>query len=349
MQREESVERKHMESKSDLASSSSPRSGGSRRAILRGLGVVLPPLLTIVVLIWAWNTIENYILRPIESGVRQAIVWSIPDKTFSESPEGSIINSTASRIGFLYHGTEYVPGPTGRRYIPDYVKKSVDEQADYFGDYSPAPATANAYWHRYVQLTYMPRWQVVPIFVCVFTIVLYFLGRLFTVGMGRWFVQGFDHAILSIPIVNKVYGSVKQVTDFAFSERDIEFNRVVAIQYPREGIWSLGFVTGDSMREIAEATGEQMLSVLMPTSPMPMTGFTVTVKKSEAIDLNLTVDEAIQFVVSCGVVVPNQQRVDTLTAPGSTTTIVPPTIMPATAEQDLAEQDLTDPPPRPSP
>ena len=64
------------------------------------------------------------------------------------------------------------------------------------------------------------------------------------------------------------------------------------------------------MREISEATGEPMLSVLMPTSPMPMTGFTVTIKKSEAIDLNLTVDEAIQFIVSCGVVVPPQQRVD---------------------------------------
>ena len=188
-----------------------------------------------------------------------------------------------------------MPGPTGRRYLPDYVKKLVDDLSDYFGTYSPPPASANAYWHRYVQLQYMPRWQVVPIFICVFTIVLYFLGRLFTLGMGRWFVKGFDHAILSIPVVNKVYGSVKQVTDFAFSEREIEFNRVVAIQYPREGIWSLGFVTGDSMREIAEATGEQMLSVLMPTRPMPMTGFTVTVKKSEALDLNLTVDEAIQF------------------------------------------------------
>ena len=84
-------------------------------------------------------------------------------------------------------------------------------------------------------------------------------------------ILGFDAAILRIPIVNKVYGSVKQVTDFAFSEREIEFNRVVAIQYPREGIWSLGFVTGNSMREISEATGEPMLSVLMPTSPMPMT------------------------------------------------------------------------------
>lgn len=64
------------------------------------------------------------------------------------------------------------------------------------------------------------------------------------------------------------------------------------------------------MAEIAEATGEPMLSVLMPTSPMPMTGFTVTVKRSEAIDLDLTVDEALQFVISCGVVVPPQQRVE---------------------------------------
>ncbi len=147
-------------------------------------------------------------------------------------------------------------------------------------------------------------------FLIVFLTLLYFFGRLFTFGLGRWFVRQFDATILRIPIVNKVYGGVKQVTDFAFSEREIEFNRVVAIQYPREGIWSLGFVTGNSMREIAEISGEPMLSVLMPTSPMPMTGFTVTVRRSEAIDLDLTVDEAIQFVVSCGVVVPLQQRVE---------------------------------------
>jgi uncharacterized membrane protein len=326
-----------MDSKTKKAKSPPPRSGSSRRAILRGLGIVLPPLLTIVVLIWAWNTIETYVLRPIESGVQHAIVWSIPDKTFSDLPKGAIANSTGKTEGFLYNGTEYIPGPTGRRYLPDYVKKLVDDQSDYFGAYYPPPASSNAYWHRYVQLRYMPRWQVVPIFVCVFTIVLYFLGRLFTLGMGRWFVKGFDHAILSIPVVNKVYGSVKQVTDFAFSEREIEFNRVVAIQYPREGIWSLGFVTGDSMREIAEATGEQMLSVLMPTSPMPMTGFTVTVKKSEAIDLNLTVDEAIQFVVSCGVVVPNQQRVDTLIADQKSDTSAPSAILPPNINDDFSE------------
>jgi uncharacterized membrane protein len=210
--------------------------------------------------------------------------------------------------GFSYKGTTFVPVQAGRRFIPDYVKKLVDENTDYFGPFAPAPVSANSYWHRYVELTKMPRTLVVPVFLIVFTTALYFLGRMFTFGLGRWFVHSFDRAISRIPVVNKVYGSVKQVTDFAFSDREIEFNRVVAIQYPREGIWSLGFVTGNSMREIAEATGEQMLSVLMPTSPMPMTGFTVTVKKSEAIDLDLTIDEAIQFIVSCGVVVPPQQQ-----------------------------------------
>ncbi len=277
--------------------------------MLRGLGVVLPPLLTIVVLIWAWSTIEVYVLRPIESGFRHAIVWSI-EETYSEVPPGSTATGNRRLEGFTYRGTRFVPDPTGRRFLPDYVKKIVDDKSDYFGPYSPAPASASAYWHRYVQLEYMPRSLVVPVFLIVFTTVLYFLGRLFTVGLGRWLVHRFDRAILRIPVVNKVYGGVKQVTDFAFSDREIEFNRVVAIQYPREGIWSLGFVTGNSMKEISAATGEPMLSVLMPTSPMPMTGFTVTIRKSEAIDLDLTVDEAIQFIVSCGVVVPPQQRID---------------------------------------
>lgn len=286
------------------------RGAGFRRAVLRGLGVVLPPLLTIVVLIWAWTTIESYVLTPIESWVRWGIVANV-ENTLSEIPESARPTITTRRSdGFTYNGVRYLPDPTGRRFIPEQVKKTVDERLGDFGPFTPAPASANAYWHRYVQLKYLQRRFVVPVFLVVFTTVLYFLGRIVTVGLGRWFVHGFERAILRTPLVNKVYGSVKQVTDFAFSEREIEFNRVVAIQYPREGIWSLGFVTGNSMREISEATGEPMLSVLMPTSPMPMTGFTVTVKKSEAIDLNLTVDEAIQFIVSCGVVVPPQQRVE---------------------------------------
>ncbi|MDA9859413.1 DUF502 domain-containing protein [Rubripirellula sp.] len=298
-----------MNSQASPTADESNRNSGVRRAILRGLGVALPPLLTIVVLIWAWSTIEAYVLRPIEVGIRHAIVWGVSD-TYSEVPAGATATGDRLLNGFTYDGLRYVPDPTGRRFFPQYVKTIVDEHVDYFGPYAPSPASANAYWHRYVEIEYMPRTIVVPVFLILFTVVLYFLGRLFTIGLGRWVVHSFDQAVLRIPVINKVYGGVKQVTDFAFSEREIQFNRVVAVQYPREGIWSLGFVTGNSMAEIAEATGEPMLSVLMPTSPMPMTGFTVTVKRSEAIDLDLTVDEALQFVISCGVVVPPQQRVE---------------------------------------
>ncbi len=310
------------------------RRGGFRRAVLRGLAVVLPPLLTIVVLIWAWNTIESYVLRPVETVIRSGVVFYMENTggTLAEVPAEATAISTRRLDGFDYQGTRYLPDPaTGRRFIPEYVIKLVDEKADYFGPEAVKPASANAYWHRYVQAEWLPRSRVVPVFLIVFLTVLYFLGRLFTFGMGRWFVRAFDAAILRIPVVSKVYGGVKQVTDFAFSEREIEFNRVVAIQYPREGIWSLGFVTGNSMREIAEISGEPMLSVLMPTSPMPMTGFTVTIRRSEAIDLDLTVDEAIQFVVSCGVVVPPQQRVDR-PLEARPTVKIPPTMMPGNKE-----------------
>ncbi|KLU03415.1 Transporter [Rhodopirellula islandica] len=291
--------------------------GGARRAIVRGLGVVLPPLLTIVVLIWAWNAIENYVLLPVETGIRRFVLIPAVSETYEQPPEGSIINDSPdgsqgklNQRGFTYKGLSYVPDPTGRRFLPGYVVQRVDSEIDAFGPAAVPPNSAMGYWDRFVQLQYMPRSVVVPVFLIVFFMLLYFLGRLFTGGIGRWFVTTFDAAILRIPIVNKVYGSVKQITDFAFDDRQIEFNRVVAIQYPRDGIWSLGFVTGNGMREVSEAAGEPMLSVLMPTSPMPMTGFTVSVRRSEAIDLNLTIDEALQFIVSCGVVVPINQRYD---------------------------------------
>lgn len=289
---------------------------GFRRAILRGLGVVLPPLLTIVLLIWAWNSIEVYVLRPIESGVRNIVVWSV-EETFSEIPKDAIASQgNLRREGFTFEGTRFVPDSTGRRWFPEYVQLEVDDNMGSLGPSVPKPASAKAYWYRYVQLKYMPRSLVVPIFLLVFTTALYFLGRLFTFGIGRWLLRVFDNTILTIPLINKVYGGVKQVTDFAFNEREIEFNNVVAIEYPRKGIWSLGFVTGNSLRQISEAMGEEMLSVLMPTSPMPMTGFTVTVKRSETIDMDLTIDEAIQFIVSCGVVVPEAQKVDLFVANG---------------------------------
>jgi uncharacterized membrane protein len=172
---------------------------------------------------------------------------------------------------------------------------------------SKPPETSAEMYATYVQRKYLQRHVVVPIFLVIFLLTLYLLGKFLAAGMGRFFWVQFERVISRLPLVRNVYSSVKQVTDFMFSERQIEYTRVVAVEYPRKGIWSLAMVTSESMLDIRSAANEPVLAVLIPTSPMPFTGFTITVKKSETIDLNITMDQAFQFIVSCGVVVPPHQ------------------------------------------
>jgi uncharacterized membrane protein len=269
--------------------SSSPRAHHPfRRAVLRGLGVVLPPLLTIIVFLWAWNLISGYVLEPVEGGVRRVLVWAVWDVR-TQAPG-------AEEAG------QYVQLSNGR-WIPTKVYEEVNANPGH-----DPPATPPAYFDRYVRIHYLRPTTVIPLFLAVFILTLYLLGKFLAAGIGRWTWAAFEALIHRLPLIRNVYSSVKQVTDFVFSEQEIEFNRVVAVEYPRKGIWSIGFVTGESMLDIRSAANEPVLSVLMPTSPMPATGFTVTVRKSETIDLDITIDQAIQFVVSCGVVVPSQQR-----------------------------------------
>ncbi len=316
--------------------SKQPKHHPFRRAILRGLGVVMPPLLTIVLFIWAWTTIDGYVLQPIENLVAWTAV-SIKSDVAMEIPAGTaadditVLDKQGERVpsetvmqlagnvehvtqvalqhgwnvaSYSHEGTTYVP-ISAKKWIPKDVFDAVKDNA---GSLKIETAAAKEIYNRYVRVTYLKRWLTIPTFLIVFVTVLYLFGKFLAAGMGRMFWNGVEALIHRLPIIRNVYSSVKQVTDFVFSEREIEYTRVVAVQYPRKGIWSIGFVTGESMLDIRSAANEPVLSVLMPTSPMPATGFTITVRKSETIDLNITIDQAIQFVVSCGVVVPSQQQ-----------------------------------------
>lgn len=277
-----------------------------RRAVLRGLGIVLPPLLTVILFVWAFSILDQRVLQPVEHLVRVIMVWQTAD-IHEEPPTDATSFLVQSRDGrevnaFALDGITYVQLPQGR-YIPQDVYNKVNQ------DPGDVPlVSADAYYDRYIRVHWLKRRVVVPVFFCVFILVLYILGKFFAAGMGRMMWNGIESLIKRLPLISNVYSSVKQVTDFMFSESEIEFNRVVAVEYPRKGIWSIGFVTGESMLDIRAAANEPVLSVLMPTSPMPATGFTVTVLKSETIDLDLSIDQALQFVVSCGVVVPLQQQ-----------------------------------------
>jgi uncharacterized membrane protein len=146
--------------------------------------------------------------------------------------------------------------------------------------------------------------MVIPTFLLVFISILYLLGWLLAAGVGRLMWASFEGMIHRLADHSQRLFLRQTGYGLCFSEQTIEFNRVVAVEYPRKGIWSIGFVTGESLLDIRSAVNEPVLSLLMPTSPLPMTGFTITVRKSETIDLDITIDQAVQYMVSCGVVVP---------------------------------------------
>ena len=294
-----------MPTPSNPASGNPARSHPFRRAVLRGLTVMLPPLLTVVIIFWIANTVNEYVLKYAEKGALHVIKWSIQDvRENRETKENQITidNRTYRRLPRKPSDLEE-PNP---QFVPQEVFERVKANADRLGQ--PMPSSANEVYYRYVELRWLKPQYVIPIFLVVFILLLYLLGRFLAVRMGRFALGTFEKIIDRLPVIRSVYGSVKQVTDFVFSEkRAVEYTQVVAVEYPRKGIWSLGFVTGESMRELSQAAGEPVLSLLMPTSPMPLTGFTISVKKSETVELDITVEQAFQFIISCGVVVPVQQ------------------------------------------
>lgn len=269
-----------------------------RRAVLRGLAVVLPPLLTIVIFVWVGNTVALYLLEPVETAATRALVLTVADIR-DTVPETAVnpVDQTAAVDGRVYKKT------VNDKYVPLQVYETV---RDNLGAAS-MPSTAAGVYHQYVQIRYLRWYIVLPVFLCGFVLILYLLGKFLAAGIGRFFYNQAERIIHALPLIRNVYSSVKQVTDLVFSENEIEYTRVVAVEYPRKGIWSLAMVTSESFLDIRDAAGEPVLGVLVPTSPMPFTGFAMTVKKSETVDMNITIDQALQFIVSCGVVVPPHQ------------------------------------------
>jgi uncharacterized membrane protein len=101
--------------------------------------------------------------------------------------------------------------------------------------------------------------------------------------------------------------SAQQVTAFLLERQKLRDGEVVAVEYPRPKMWTLGYVTGDGLRDVTDAAGEPMISVLVDTSPIPFNGFTCIVPRREAVGLNLTMDQALQYVISCGVITPQRK------------------------------------------
>lgn len=141
----------------------------------------------------------------------------------------------------------------------------------------------------------------------VLTLFIIFITGVLTANfIGNSVVSAWEVLLNRIPIVNSIYSSVKQVSDTLFSSSGNAFSKALLVQYPRNGSWTIAFLTGNPTGEVAQHLNGDFVSVYVPTTPNPTSGYFLIIPKSDVIELNMSVDTALKYVVSMGVVSPEQ-------------------------------------------
>jgi uncharacterized membrane protein len=141
----------------------------------------------------------------------------------------------------------------------------------------------------------------------IFLIILFILlmtGMIAANLFGRKLVKLWEDFLGQIPLVRTVYKGFKQVTETIFSSSGKSFRKVLMIEYPRKGIWTLCFQTGSSVGEVQERTGTEVVTVFVPTTPNPTSGFIILVPIKDVVELEMNVDQALKMIISLGVIEP---------------------------------------------
>jgi uncharacterized membrane protein len=212
-----------------------------RRFFVRGLATLLPTLITIVLLLRAWEILWEYLGRHLIAVVRLVHGYAVPE-------------NEAHRV-------------------------------KWFWDIHLSP------------------WVVELIGVLLAIIVVYVVG-LFVGGLlGRTAWRLIETGVMRIPLIRAIYPAVKQVTDFILAERksQIAASSVVAVRPHECGIWSIGLVTGDGIRSLSQKTGQDMVTVFVPSSPTAVAGYVLIVPRENVVELPMTVEEAMRLLITGGV------------------------------------------------
>lgn len=148
--------------------------------------------------------------------------------------------------------------------------------------------------------------------------ILLITGMIATNFFGQRIVAWGESILARIPLVRSIYNAAKQVINAVFSTNSQAFRKVVLIEYPRRGLWSIAFLTGTQNSQLSTHLGEEVYTLFIPTTPNPTSGFLIMVPKSQTKELDMTIDEALKFVISLGVMNPNSNsnpsQNDSLTA-----------------------------------
>ena len=139
----------------------------------------------------------------------------------------------------------------------------------------------------------------------VLTLMVVFLTGLFTANiLGQKLVQFWEGILSRIPVVKSLYYSVKQVSDTLFSSNGEAFRKALLVEYPRKGIWTIAFLTGQPGGDVVNTLRGEYVSVYVPTTPNPTSGFFLMMPKADVVELDMSVDTALKYIISMGVVAP---------------------------------------------
>lgn len=258
-----------------------------KRFFIKGLVVLLPTVLTLWILVKAYEFVDNTIAQPINGRIRFVMEQATP------------------HVDFLQKNFE----PTDTAVTKELVRQEMNGISGI-----NETVVRNELRSDNILKWWQARWYMNFIGITVAILAVYIAGRVLGGYLGRRIQGRLERLLTSIPLVKQVYPYVKQVVDFLISDdKPITFNRVVMVEYPRKGIWSVGLVTGTPMRTVQDhITGTEGpgITVFIPSSPTPFTGYTITVAKDSVIEIPISIDEALRFTISGGVLVPSHEAAD---------------------------------------
>ena len=256
-----------------------------KRFFARGLAILLPTAVTLWLLWQAFGFVYYTVAQPINKATRITVIWVVPKVMDEEKlpewfqvTESEIAEARANRPEIRDSVNDASVRLTLRR---EYLQKFWRE-------------------HAYLNLT--------GLFIAI--MLIYLAGVLLGNIVGKSIYARVERLISRITGFKQVYPHVKQVVDMIMGEKKMAFSKVVIVEYPREGVWTVGFLTGNSIREIDEIAGNAVVSVFIPTSPTPFTGFTINLPKSKVFELSMTIEEALRFVITAGVLAPGDMPQD---------------------------------------
>jgi uncharacterized membrane protein len=146
----------------------------------------------------------------------------------------------------------------------------------------------------------------IPGLGAVLTLLVVFVTGLFATNFfGAQLVELWHDVLHRIPVVNSIYSSVKQISDTLFSSSGQAFRKALLVQWPHQGMWTIAFLTGTPGGDVARRIPEDCVSVYVPTTPNPTGGYFVIVERKHVVELDMTVDQALKYIISMGVVPPN--------------------------------------------